>query len=185
VLWVFVCQKYTSCTHQINELNTINTKKNKIWYCYRDNSHWSCVNFERRLLQGGVLHWLSVVIAWHELHVHSSWLLLRVWQSNNLKQFGCFCTQKRSKLAQIYPIIPHVHPWSRLKYPAQLTDVDRMKFEHQATYSSLIIVHCSLFYWNWTCLIIWINLSARAKQLHVLWKHYTHISPYSACAVGF
>jgi len=77
-----------------------------------------------------------------------SWLLLRFWQTKNLKQFGCFCTEKRCKHAQIYPIIPHVQPSSRLKCIVQLSEVDRVKFEHHATFWSVNIIHCSLFYWK-------------------------------------
>jgi len=104
------------------------------------NSHWSCVNFERRLQQGSVLYRLGVVIAQQSYMYSPSWLLLRFWQSYNLKQFGCFCTEKRCKHAQIYPVIPHVQRSSRLKYIVKHSDVDRMKFCHICKHE-----HCSLF----------------------------------------
>jgi len=35
-----------------------------------------------------------------------------------------------------------------MKYIVQLSDVNRMKFEHHEKYSSKNIVHCSFFYWK-------------------------------------
>jgi len=145
VLWVSSCQKYTSCTHQINELNNEYQKEQNMVLLIPTGPVWILnVDFCKVVCCIGWV-WSLLCRATCTLHPE---LLLGFWQSYILKQLGCFCTETRCKYAQMYPIVPHVQPPSRLKCIVQFNVVDPMKIKHQTAYEGVNIAHRSSFHWK-------------------------------------